>query len=73
MVGTSVKDSGYVLDLLLQCVYADCFKLYIYCSHSLKLCTWFGYDTQMIFVAFLLFKLSHFSHVSTIKKDTLRL
>ena len=48
-----VRNSSYSFMLILL-------KLYLCYAHGLKICIWFGYNPQIIFVNFSQFELSHF-------------
>ena len=52
--------------LLLQ-FYIDFLNFYMCIGHGLKICMWFGYNPQIIFITFLQVELSHFSGIFTIK------
>ena len=54
-----MRNSSYIL-------LRNVLKFYRFFGHSLKLCMWFRYNTQIIFVAFLQVEL-HFSGVITFK------
>ena len=43
--------------------YIDYFEASLVFGHGLKICMWFGYNPQIIFVAFLQVGLSHFSGI----------